>query len=63
MKILLGISPTLFFRRAKIVPGDFLYISLLRRSKLNSDTRAMGRFSDVAWCDLIASEERGRKDS
>ena len=33
----------------------------MRPSKLNSDTRAMGRFSDVVWYDLSVLRHRVEK--
>ena len=39
--------PYLCFCHARIVPGAFRHIRLVRPSKLNSDTRAMSRFSDL----------------
>ena len=47
-----GIFLTLCFFHAKIVPGAFRHIRVVRPSKLNSDTMAMGRFWDVVWYDV-----------
>ena len=55
--------PSLCFRHAKILPGAFRFIRLMRPSKLNSDTTAMGRFLDVAWYQLNVTKASGRKDT
>ena len=59
---ILGIFGTQWFRRAKIAHGAFHQIILVRRSELNTDTRATGRLSDVARYGLCARESYGIKD-